>query len=90
MVIIKRGRVTFYISSDSVIVANGTFQYSSYNTFALSNKSNFTKFRDRILNSQPPEFSSIVDVVELSSQCGVYGFSTGKPNLEGVDHEYRP
>jgi len=82
--------VTFYIKDDSVVVSNGDFQYSSYNTFALANKGQFQTFKDTILNSQPPAFTSIVEVVELSSQCEVYGFSTRKPNLEGIEYEYRP
>lgn len=89
MIIIKRDRVTFYISDDSVVVSNGDFQHSSYNTFSMANKSNFYKFRNAILDSKYPAFSSIVDVVELSSQCQVYGYSTRKPNLEGVKCEYR-
>ena len=90
MIVIKRGRVTFFIKDDSVVVSNGDFQYSSYNTYMLANKGQFQKFKDTILNSQAPEFSSIVDVVELSSQFEVYGYSTSKPSLEGVEHEYRP
>lgn len=90
MIIIKRGRVTFYIKDDSVVVSNGGFQYSSYSTFGLTNKGQFQNFKDTILNSEPPAFSNIVEVVELSGQCQVYGFSTRKPNLEGVEYEYRP
>lgn len=89
MIIIKRDRVTFYISDDSVVVSNGDFQHSSYNTFSMANKSNFYKFKSTILDSTYPAFSKIIDVVELSSQCQVYGYSTRKPNLEGVKCEYR-
>ena len=90
LVIIKRGNVTFYIADESIIVANGTFQYSTYNTFMNANKGDFYKFRDAILHSQPPMFSSIVDVVELSSKFAVYGYGSRKPNLEGLEYEYRP
>jgi hypothetical protein len=90
MIIIKRGRTTFYICDDSIVVANGDFQYSSYNTYTTVSKSNFYKFKDEILNSQPPRFTSIVDVVELSSKYEVYGYSTRKPNLDGVEYEYQP
>ena len=90
MVIIKRGRVTFYITDESVVVANGDFQYSSYNSYSIPNKGDLYKFRDEILHSQPPRFSSIVDVVELSSKYQVFGYSTSKPNLDGVEYEYRP
>ena len=90
VVIIKRGRVTFYITDEAVIVSNGDFQHSSYNPFSTPVKSDFHKFRDRILESQAPEFSNIVDVVELSSQYQIYGYSTSKPKLEGVECEYRP
>ena len=85
MIVIIRGRITYYIKDDSVVVATGTFQYTSYNTFALANKGQFATFKDTILNSQAPAFSSVVDVVELSSQCEVYGFSTRKPSLEGIE-----
>ena len=90
MIIIKRDRVTFYICDDSVVVSNGAFQHTSYNVYSTVIKSQFHKFRDEILNSQPPRFSSIVDVVELSSQLEVYGYSTKKPNLEGAEYEYQP
>lgn len=87
MILIKRGRVTFYISEDSIIVANGSFQYSAYSSFSTINKANFYKFREVILNSKPTEFTSIVDVVEQSSKYEVYSHSTSKPNLDGVEYE---
>ena len=90
MIIIKRGRVTFYICDDSVVISNGDFQHTSYNVYSTVNKSQFHKFRDEIQHSQPPRFTSIVDVVELSSQLEVYGYSTKKPSLEGVEYEYQP
>ena len=62
MIIIKRDRVTFYISDDSVVVSNGDFQHSSYNTFSMANKSNFYKFKSTILDSTYPAFSKIIDV----------------------------
>lgn len=89
MIIINRGRVTFYIKSDSIVVSNGEFQHSSYNTYALAKKSQFQKFKDTILKSEAPEFSSITDVVGLSSRCGVYPSNTKKPDLEGVEYEQR-
>lgn len=90
MVIIKRGRVTFYIKDESVVVSNGDFQYSSYNVFALQNRGPFNEFKQRILDSKAPEFSSIVDVVELGVQCGINGVGTRKPSIEGINCEYRP
>lgn len=90
MVVIKRGRVTFYITDESVTVANGDFQYSSYNLYSTPNKGQLFKFRDEILHSEPPRFSSIVEVVELSSKYQVFGTSTKKPDLEGIEYEYRP
>jgi len=90
MIVIKRGRVTFYIKDENIVVSNGDFQYSSYSVYALQNRQPFKEFKETILNSEPPRFSSITEVVALSSQCEIYGESARKPNLEGVECEYRP
>lgn len=88
-IVINRGRLSFYIKDDSVVVSNGGFQYMSFNTYALSNKGHFQKFKDTILNSQSHEFSSIVDVVELSGKYEVYGCNTSKPILKEGEYEQR-
>lgn len=86
MIVIKRNRVTFYISNDRVVVSNGSLQHSAYSSYSTLSKTNFYKFRDEILKSKPNQFNNIIDVVELSSKHEVYGHSTSKPNLDGIEY----
>lgn len=89
MIIIKRDRITFYIKDESVIVSNNDFQFTSYNVYALQNRNPFYQFKDAILDSKPPQFNNIIDVVSLGAKFGIYGTGTAKPNIEGVECEYR-
>lgn len=90
VIIIKRDKVTFYIKEETITVSSNDFQYTSYNVYSLQNRAPFNEFKEKILNSKPPEYSHIIDVVELGVRCGIYGNGTVKPNLEGLDCEYRP
>lgn len=90
MIIIKRNKITFYIEENSIVVSNADFQYTSFNTYSSSNKAQFFKFRSEILESDPDDFTSIVDVVLLSGKYQVWGSSAKKPNLDDVEYEYRP
>lgn len=90
MIIIKRDKVTFYIKDENVIVSNNDIQHTAYSVYALQNRGAFHQFRDTILNSKPSEFTKIVEVVGLSSRCGIYGEPARKPKLEDIEHEFRP
>ena len=90
MQIIKREKITFYIKDESIVVSNNDFQFLSYNVYAALNRNSFNQFREKILASTPPQYSSIVDVVVLAEKCGIYGVGTARPNLDNTEHEYLP
>jgi len=89
MIIIKRGRLTYYFKDESVIVGNSDFQFCSYNIYALQNRAPFYQFRDTLLNSKPEEYHNILDVIQLSTDLGIRGFATARPNLDNISIEYR-
>ena len=89
MTIIKRGRITFYIKEEVIIVSNNDFQYLSYSVYSTQSRKNFTDFRDTILKSKKDKFNKIYEVVELSNQFSVYGSGASKPNLENEKYKYK-
>lgn len=74
--IIKRGKLTYYVYKDKVIVQVSSSQWVSYNQYDNWNRQGITEFRDKILKSKENEYTSPVDQMSLAVQCGIKGTST--------------
>lgn len=81
-VIIKRGRITYLLFAEKIIVGVGGSQWISYNQYENWNRQGITLFRHKILKSKENEYDNAVDQMSLAVQCGIRGSSTRKP--EGV------
>lgn len=77
--VLNRGRLTYYIYDEKVIVAVGGNQYVSYNQYDNWNRQGITQFINTLLKSKEDEYSSPVDQMSLAVQCGIKGTSTQKP-----------
>lgn len=77
--VLNRGRLTYYIYDEKVIVSVGGNQYVSYNQYDNWNRQGITQFINTLLRSKETEYSSPVDQMSLAVQCGIKGTSTQKP-----------
>ena len=81
--IITRGKLTYYIYDEKVVVSVGGNQYVSYNQYDNWNRQGITQFIDILNKSKEGEYANTIDQMSLAVQCGIRGSSTNKP--KGVD-----
>lgn len=80
--IIKRGKITYYISDSSVVVDVGGNQWISYNIYNSPSRSNLAEFKKIIINSKEHEYNNVIDQVDLARKCNLIGSGTSKPKWE--------
>lgn len=79
MIILKRGRITYYVKDESVIVGINDFQYIAYNVYTLQNRKPFYDFRRTLLKSEENEYGSIVEQIKLGQRFGLRAVASTKP-----------
>lgn len=82
MKILKRGKLTYYIKSEVVIVGINDFQYIAYTIYALQNRKPFYDFRKALLNSTEDEYTTVSEQIALAQKYGLKAVGTGKPKTE--------
>ncbi len=80
-VIIKRGRITYLLFSEKVIVGINDTQWVSYNQYDNWNRQGITQFKNAILKSKEKEYATATDQITLAMHCGIRGTSTRKPEV---------
>lgn len=78
--LVKRGKITYYISETSVIVNVGGSQYISYNIYNSPSRSSLAEFKNRILASREDQYDNAVDQMDLAQKCKLIGTGTRKPD----------
>lgn len=76
---IQRGRITYILYPEKVIVGIGDTQWISYNQYDNWNRQGITLFRNAILKSKENEYDNAIDQMTLAVQCGIRGSATRKP-----------
>jgi len=79
--ILQRGRVTYYLYSEKVVVGISDNQWVSYNQYDNWNRQGITLFKRKILKSKENEYATPVDQMSLAVECGIRGTSTERPKL---------
>lgn len=77
--IIKRGRLTYHLYEDKVIVSVGGGQYVSYNQYDNWNRQGITQFKNLILKSREDQYTTAADQMTLAAQCGIRGAGSRAP-----------
>lgn len=77
--ILQRGKITYYIYDEKVVVAVGGHQYISYNQYDNYNRQGITQFINILLKSKETDYANAIDQMTLAVQCGIRGASTRKP-----------
>lgn len=77
--IIKRGRLTYWIDENAVVLGVGSGQYISYNVYNSPSRSSLAEFKKRIINSKEDQYDNVVDGIDLARKCNLIGTGTIKP-----------
>lgn len=77
--VIERGKLTYYLYNEKVIVSVGGNQFISYNQYDNWNRQGITQFKNIILKSKDTEYDNAVDQMSLAVRCGIRGTSTARP-----------
>jgi len=80
--IVKRGKITYYLSDTAVVVGVGGSQYISYNIYNSPSRSSLGEFKKKILASKPTQYDNVVDQMDLAQKCKLIGTGTTKPDWE--------
>lgn len=79
MTILKRGKITYYIRDESVVVGINDFQWISYNVYSLQNRKPFYDFRKALLKSNPDEYGTIIEQIKLGERFKLRAVAGTKP-----------
>lgn len=77
--IIQRGRLSYYLYPEKVVVGVGGGQWISYNQYDNWNRQGITQFRNAILKSREDQYCTAPEQMTLAVECGIKGTSTRKP-----------
>jgi hypothetical protein len=77
--IIERGKITYYLYNEKVVVSVGGGQFVSYNQYDNWNRQGITQFKNTILKSKEHEYATVADQISLAVVCGIRGASTARP-----------
>lgn len=78
---IIRGRITYILYPEKVVVGVGGSQWISYNQYDNWNRQGITLFKTAILKSKENEYDNVIDQMSLAVQCGIRGTSTTRPTI---------
>lgn len=78
--IVKRGKLTYYLSDTSIVVDVGGYQFISYNIYNSPNRSGLSEFKRVLLASKDTEYGNVVDQMDLAQKCKLIGTGTTKPD----------
>lgn len=85
MTILKRGKITYYVKDESVVVSVGGYQYIAYNVYSLQNRKPFYDFRKTLLKSREDEYGSIIEQIKLGQRFGLKAVAASKPQEAYTD-----
>lgn len=79
MTIVKRGKITYYIKKEAIIVGVSDFQYSAYTVYPLQNRKPFYDFKEAIVTSKEDEYDTILKLISLALKYNLRGVASHKP-----------
>lgn len=80
--IIHRGKITYYLSDNAVVVGVGGHQFISYNIYNSPSRSNLAEYKKRLIASREDQYDNVVDQVDLARKCNLIGSGTTRPKWE--------
>lgn len=86
MIILRRGKITYYVKDEAVIVSISDFQFIAYTVYPLQNRKPFYDFRRTLLNSKPDEYTNIVEQIKLGQRFGLIATASHKPSEKEMEN----
>lgn len=83
--ILKRGRLTYYVKDEAVIVGISDFQFTAYTVYPLQNRKPFYDFRKAILKSADQQYSTPVELIGLAKRFNLRGVASHKPSEQEME-----
>lgn len=80
MIILKRGKITYYVKDETVIVNINDFQFLAYTVYTLQNRKPFYDFRKTLLRSNENEYGTVVEQIKLGESFGLKAVASHKPS----------
>lgn len=80
--VIKRGKITYYLFKNSVLVDINGWQFVSYNIYNNSNRGQFRKFKQKIKDSNEDQYNTPLAQMELASAHSLTGVGADRPKDE--------
>lgn len=77
--LIYRGKITYAIYDDRILVGLPGDQWTSYNPYENWNRAGITQFINAIIKSKEDEYTTPADYMTLAYECGIRGIGTRKP-----------
>ena len=77
---LKRGKVTYYITDNAVVVSVGGGQYISYNVYNTPSRSSVGDFKKKLRASKPDQYATVYDQMDLAQKCKLIGSGVRKPD----------
>jgi hypothetical protein len=84
MQIVKRGKITYYVKNEAIIVSINDFQFTPYTDYPLQNRKPFNDFRRKILKSKEDEFDNTIDLIVLAQKHNLRGVASHRPSQEEI------
>lgn len=85
MIILKRGKLTYYIKDEAVIVGINDFQHIAYTVYPLQNRKPFYDFRRTLIKSEEHEYRTVPEQIALGQKYGLRAVSSNKPKEANED-----
>lgn len=85
MQIVKRGKITYYVKKEAIIVSNNDFQFTAYTVYTLQNRTPFNDFKAKILESREGEYDNIIDLIVLARKYNLRGVASHRPSQEEIN-----
>lgn len=85
MIILRRGKITYYVKNEAVIVGISDFQFIAYTVYPLQNRKPFYDFRRELLQSKPDQYDSVIEQIKLGQRFGLIATASHKPSETELD-----
>lgn len=79
MIVVKRGKIIYYVKDEAIIVSINEIQYLSYTVYPLQNRKPFYDFKRTIIGSDEKEYGSAIELIKLSQRFGLKAVASQKP-----------
>lgn len=76
---VKRGRITYYLSENSILVSVNGGQCISYNVYNTPARAGLGEFRKKIQNSKENQYDNALEQMDLARKCNLIGSSIRRP-----------